>query len=60
VLQLPGAQELAQTLKLEEGLRRSFAPAELTWTRLREFAAAKTTDPRSSAPFCGAPPNSCC
>jgi hypothetical protein len=59
VLEVPAGQALSQTLKLEEGLRRSFAFATLDSNQLRAFAAVKTTQAAQRA-TCSARPNGCC
>jgi len=49
VIQVPAGQELSQTLKLEEGLRRSYAFDKLDSGMLRAFSAIKTTQPTQRA-----------
>lgn len=49
VAQVPAGQELSQQLKLEEGLRRSYAFDKLDSRTLRSFAAFTTTQPAQRA-----------
>lgn len=49
VVQVPAGQEGSQTLKLEEGLRRTYEFAKLDSRTLRGFSAIKTTQPSQRA-----------
>ncbi|HXK19654.1 MAG TPA: hypothetical protein VNG33_17710, partial [Polyangiaceae bacterium] len=49
VVDVPAGEELSQSLKLEEGLRRNYAFAKLDSRVLRGFSAAGTTKPAQRA-----------